>query len=284
MFPCFRLVRFSRRTVKRHAHTVKPVLAGKTAVITGSTSGIGLGFAQFFAKNGANVVLNGFGTDDEIAKLKQQLSTYGHGVKYIGADMQVPKQISDMVIEAEKQFGSVDILVNNAGIQHVSPIESFPESKWDQIISINLSAVFHGMKAVIPGMKKRGWGRIINVSSVHGLVGSVNKSAYVASKHGVVGMTKVVALELAGTGVTVNCVNPGWTLTALVQKQIDTKASEKKKISIEEATKQLLEEKQPSKQFVTLEQLAGVGLFLCTPAADQITGISIPVDGGWTSQ
>jgi len=259
------------------------LLSGKTAIITGSTSGIGLGFAQILARNGSNVVINGFGTPEEIAKLKSQLLTHGVRVHYVAADMTKPEQVTQLVREAEKHFGFVDILVNNAGVQHVSPIESFPDAKWDQIIAINLSAVFHGMKAVIPAMKKKGWGRIINVSSVHGLVGSVHKSAYVASKHGVVGLTKVAALELAGTGVTVNCINPGWTLTPLVEKQIEAKSLDKH-ITMEEAAKQLLEEKQPSKQFVTLEQLGGVGVFLCTSAADQITGISIPVDGGWTSQ
>jgi len=276
-------IRGRTRTARSSYSTAHP-LKGKTALVTGSTSGIGLGFAHALAKNGANVILNGFGTPDEIRNVIADIAG-SHKVKvhYNSADMSVPEQISKMIKEAEEKFGGVDILINNAGIQHVSPVEAFPDAKWDQIIAVNLTAVFHAIKAVIPTMKKKGWGRIINISSVHGLVASVNKSAYVTSKHGVVGLSKVTALELAGTGITVNCINPGWTLTALVQKQIDAKAVAQN-TSNEEATRQLLEEKQPSKQFVTIDQLAGLGMFLCSPAADQITGISIPVDGGWTAQ
>jgi len=210
-------------------------------------------------------------------------STHKVPVEYHPADMSRPEEIDSMITFAHSKLGGVDILINNAGIQFVSPVENFPVDKWDQIIAINLSSVFHTIRCVLPLMKQQKWGRIINISSVHGLVASIHKSAYVASKHGVVGLTKTVALETAGSGITVNCINPGWVLTGLVEKQIQTRATEKG-ITMESAKTDLLAEKQPSKQFVAISQLADTAIFLCSDSASQITGISIPVDGGWTAQ
>jgi len=259
-------------------------LSGKTALVTGSTSGIGLGMAEAVAKNGANVVLNGFGEASNIRATQLRLEKENAvRVHYHSADMSKPDQIRDMVRETVQLFGGLDILVNNAGIQFVSPVDQFPDEKWDAIISINLSSAFHTIKATVPSMKNKGWGRIINTSSVHGLVASKNKSAYVTSKHGIIGLTKCVALELAGTGITANCINPGWVLTPLVEAQIRDKA-QVEGITLEEAQKLILREKQPSEQFATVEQLGALLVFLCSPAADQITGISVPVDGGWTAQ
>mmetsp|Transcript_16725 Transcript_16725/g.23255 ORF Transcript_16725/g.23255 Transcript_16725/m.23255 type:complete len:291 (+) Transcript_16725:51-923(+) len=259
-------------------------LQGKRAIITGSTSGIGLGIAQTLASKGCNIVLNGFGNPRDIDALCSEINTkYKIKVEYHPADMKKAAEIRDMVQFTNTKLGGVDILINNAGIQFVSPVESFPDEKWDDIIAINLSAVFHATKAAIPIMKNQRWGRIVNISSVHGLVASVNKSAYVASKHAVVGFTKTIALETAGSGITANCVNPGWVRTPLVEKQIEARAKEKG-LSVEKAAEDLLSEKQPSKQFVTLEQLGETVAFLCSPHAAQITGISVPVDGGWTSQ
>jgi len=256
------------------------MLKGKTAIVTGSTSGIGLGMALALAKAGANVMLNGFG---DVAGPKAEVAALGGKVSYHGADMSKPAEIEAMVRACEAEFGSVDILVNNAGIQHVANIEDFPAERWDAIIAINLSSAFHGMRAVLPGMKARNWGRIINVASVHGLVGSAQKSAYVAAKHGVVGLTKVAALENATTGVTINAICPGWVLTPLVQKQVDARAAANK-VSNDEAKRQLLAEKQPSLQFTTPAELAELALFMCSPAADNIRGVAWSVDGGWTAQ
>lgn len=260
------------------------MLAGKVALVTGSTSGIGLGMATAMAAQGADVMLNGFGDAKLIADLQKNLTQqYGVRVLYHGADMSKPAEIEDLMRTTESKLGRVDILVNNAGIQHVAPIESFPVERWDAVIAINLSSAFHTMRCAIPGMKKRGFGRIINVASVHGLVGSVEKSAYVAAKHGIVGLTKVAALELAQTPVTCNAICPGWVLTPLVQKQVDARAANQK-VSIEEAKHRLVSEKQPSGEFVTPEQLAALAVFLCSDAATQIRGAAWNMDGGWTAQ
>lgn len=256
------------------------MLKGKTAVVTGSTSGIGLGIAKALAEQGANIVMNGFGEKDAaIAEVK----AFGVEVEYHGADMSKPAEIEDMMRTAEKRFGGVDILVNNAGIQHVANVEDFPVDRWDAIIAINLSSAFHTSRMALPGMKQRNWGRIINLASVHGLVGSAQKSAYVAAKHGIVGLTKVTALETAQTGVTCNAICPGWVLTPLVQKQVDARA-EKDQASNDEAKKRLLSEKQPSGEFVTPEQLAALAVFFCSPAASQIRGVAWNMDGGWVAQ
>jgi 3-hydroxybutyrate dehydrogenase len=259
-------------------------LKGKTAIVTGSTSGIGLGVAQALAKHGANILLNGFGDADDIATLQADLAAQ-HGVRvlYHAADMSKPVEIAQMIQYAEQHFGTVGVLVNNAGIQHVANVEDFPDEKWDAIMAINLSSNFHAIKHAMPGMKKRNWGRIINIASAHGLVASAQKTAYVTAKHGVVGLTKAVALETAQTGVTCNAICPGWVLTPLVQKQIDARA-EREKISIEEAKKGLLGEKQPSLEFVTPEQLGELAVFLCSDAANQVRGVAWNVDGGWVEQ
>ncbi|MGM9488332.1 3-hydroxybutyrate dehydrogenase [Ideonella sp. YS5] len=259
------------------------MLNAKTALVTGSTSGIGLGIAQALAAQGANVMLNGFG-DVEAAKAEvAKAATGGAKVGYHGADMSKPAEIEAMVKACEEQFGALDILVNNAGIQHVAPVEEFPVERWDAIIAINLSSAFHAIRVALPGMKARGYGRIINVASVHGLVASAQKSAYVAAKHGIIGLTKTVALETATTPITVNAICPGWVLTPLVQKQVDARAAQGG-ISNEEAKRQLLAEKQPSLQFTTPEELAGLTIFLCSPAASNLRGAAINVDGGWVAQ
>ena len=255
-------------------------LKGKTAVVTGSTSGIGLGIAIELARQGANIVLNGFG-DAEPAK--QQVAAFGVKVGYHGADMSKPAEIAALVDYAQAEFGGVDVLVNNAGIQHVAPVDEFPVERWDAIIAINLSSAFHTTRLALPGMKRRGWGRIVNIASAHGLVASANKSAYVAAKHGIVGMTKAVALETATIGVTVNAICPGWVLTPLVQKQIDALAA-RDGISIEAASRNLLAEKQPSLQFTTPQQLGELAVFLCSDAAANVRGQAWAVDGGWTAQ
>jgi 3-hydroxybutyrate dehydrogenase len=256
------------------------MLKGKTALVTGSTSGIGLGVALALARQGANVVLNGFG---DVEAAKAEVAKTGVRVGYHGADMSQPAQIADLMAYAAQDFGGVDILVNNAGIQHVAPVEDFPPEKWDAIIAINLSSAFHTTRLAMPGMKQRNWGRIINIASTHGLVASAQKSAYVASKHGIVGFTKAVALETATTGVTVNAICPGWVLTPLVQKQIDARAAQGG-ISIEQAQRELLGEKQPSLQFTTPEQLGELAVFLCSSAADNVRGVAWNMDGGWTAQ
>ncbi|HET8869614.1 MAG TPA: 3-hydroxybutyrate dehydrogenase [Aquabacterium sp.] len=260
------------------------MLNGKTALVTGSTSGIGLGIAEKLAAQGANVILNGFG-DVDAPKASVLAAGKAHGVKvgYHGADMSKPAEIAAMMAYAQSEFGGVDILVNNAGIQFVAPVEDFPAEKWDSIIAINLSSAFHTMRLAVPGMRAKNWGRIINLASAHGLVASAGKSAYVAAKHGLVGLTKAVALETATTGVTVNAICPGWVLTPLVQKQIDARA-EKEGISVDVAQKELLGEKQPSLQFVTPAQLGDLAVFLCSPGGDNVRGAAWNVDGGWLAQ
>ena len=260
------------------------MLKGKNAIVTGSTSGIGLGIARTLGAAGANLMLNGFGDAAQIEALRAGLAKeFGIEVAYNGADMSRPEQIRGMVEAAVAQLGAVDILVNNAGIQHTSPVESFPPERWDAVIAINLSSVFHAIQAALPGMRKRNWGRIVNIASTHGLVASVDKSAYVAAKHGVVGLTKTVALETATTGITCNAICPGWVLTPLVQQQVDARAK-RDGLSIDQAKAALLGEKQPSGEFATPEQIGAVCAFLCSDAAMQIRGIAVPVDGGWLAQ
>jgi 3-hydroxybutyrate dehydrogenase len=259
-------------------------LEGKVAVVTGSTSGIGLGIAEALEREGADVLLNGFGDAAEIERLRAGMADrYGVKVRYSAADMSRPDAIRGMIEQAARELGKVDILVNNAGIQHTAPVHEFPVEKWDAIIAINLTAAFHAIRAALPGMLERNWGRVINVASAHGLVASAQKSAYVAAKHGIVGLTKVVALETATTGVTCNAICPGWVLTPLVQKQIDDRAT-KEGIPVERAKLELLAEKQPSHEFVTPEQLGGLAVFLCSPAADQLRGQALAMDGAWTAQ
>lgn len=258
-------------------------LTGKTAVLTGSTSGIGLGLARGFAQAGANVVLNGLGDSDEIEKIRAELDAKSDGaVVFNGADMTKPDEVEALVSDAIDRFGAVDILVNNAGIQHVSPVEEFPRDKWDMIIDINMNSAFHTARAAVPGMKARGWGRIINIASAHGLVASPFKSAYVTSKHGVVGMTKTIALEVAESGITCNAICPGYVLTPLVEAQIPDTAKARG-MTEEQVKRDVLLDAQWTKKFVTVEQLAGVALFLCSDSADNITGVALPVDGGWTA-
>ena len=256
------------------------MLKGKTALVTGSTSGIGLGIAKALARQGANIVLNGFG---DVEGPKAEVAALGVQLGYHGADMSRPAEIEAMLAYAAKQFGRVDILVNNAGIQHVARIEDFPVERWDAIIAINLSSAFHATRLALPAMKAANWGRIINVASIHGLVASAEKSAYVAAKHGVVGLTKVTALENATTGVTCNAICPGWVLTPLVQKQVDAKALALA-VSNEEATKLLLKEKEPSMQFTTPEELGELAVFFCSPAGNNVRGVAWNMDGGWTAQ
>ncbi|WP_119302837.1 3-hydroxybutyrate dehydrogenase [Dongia deserti] len=260
------------------------MLKGKVAIVSGSTSGIGLGIAKVLASHGADIVLNGIGDAGEIETIRSGIERE-HGVHalYDGADMSKGEAVRGLISATIEKLGRVDILVNNAGIQFTAPVEEFPAEKWDAILAINLSAAFHGIAAALPQMKKRGWGRIINIASAHGLVGSVHKVAYVAAKHGMVGLTKVVGLETAGTGITANAVCPGWVLTPLVEKQIADIAA-REKISRQKAEMSLLGDKQPSRSFVTPEQLGGTVAFLCSPAADQITGTAISVDGAWTAQ
>ena len=259
-------------------------LSNKVALVTGSTSGIGLGIARTLAASGADVLLNGFADPALIEKLLADLkSQYRVRAAYSPADMSKPAEIAGMVAQAARELGGVDILVNNAGIQHVAPVEEFPVEKWDAVIAINLSAAFHTIRAALPHMKTKNWGRIINVASTHGLVASAQKAAYVASKHGILGLTKVVALETATSAITCNAICPGWVLTPLVQKQIDDRAA-REKTSVEKARVELLREKQPSLEFATPEQIGAAALFLCSPAAAQIRGIALPVDGGWTAQ
>ncbi|MFZ6774526.1 3-hydroxybutyrate dehydrogenase [Undibacterium sp. SXout7W] len=260
------------------------MLQGKTALVTGSTSGIGLGIAHSLAKQGATIIFNGFGNADDIRHIQQQTETdYGVKTGYHNADMSKSKEIADLMAYAQQEFGGVDILVNNAGIQHVANIEDFPEEKWDAIIAINLTSCFHTTRLALPHMKANNWGRIINIASVHGLVASAQKSAYVAAKHGLIGLTKTTALETAQSGVTCNAICPGWVLTPLVQTQVDARA-EKDHISNDEAKKALLAEKQPSGEFVTPDQLGDLAVFFCSDAGSQVRGVAWNMDGGWVAQ
>jgi 3-hydroxybutyrate dehydrogenase len=259
-------------------------LSGRVAVVTGSTSGIGLGIAQALAAEGAAIVLNGFGPKEEIERNRDRIAAeHGVKVRYDDADMSKPAEIAEMIAAAESELGSADIVVNNAGIQHVAPIEAFPAEKWDAILAINLSSAFHAIRAAAPGMKARGWGRIVNVASAHGLVGSPFKSAYVAAKHGIIGLTKVAALEYAEAGITVNAVCPGYVWTPLVEKQIDDQARSHG-IPREQVVRDVLLKKQPNKRFASVEEIGAVVSFLCSKGATSITGASITVDGGWTAE
>ncbi|MFM2055773.1 MAG: hypothetical protein RLY71_158 [Pseudomonadota bacterium] len=256
------------------------MLKGKTALVTGSTSGIGLGVALCLARQGADIILNGFG---DAEGPKAEVAALGVKVGYHSADMSKPAEIEAMMAYAAAEFGGVDILVNNAGIQFVAPVEDFPVERWDAIIAINLSSTFHTTRLAIPQMRTRNWGRIINIASVHGLVASTQKSAYVAAKHGVIGLTKVTALENATSGITCNAICPGWVLTPLVQKQVDARAA-KDGVDTEEAIRRMLGEKQPSLQFTTPEELGELAVFLCSPAGNNVRGVAWNVDGGWTAQ
>ncbi len=260
------------------------MLKDKVAVVTGSTSGIGLGVAHALAGAGADVMLNGFGDAAEIEAIRREVATR-HGVRaaFSGADLATAAGVRELIDAGNRELGRVDILVNNAGIQHTDAVQDFPDEKWDAIIAINQSAVFHGIKAALPQMYERNWGRIVNVASVHGLVASAHKAAYVAAKHAVVGLTKVVALESARTGVTCNAICPGWVLTPLVEAQIKARAEEKN-TGFEEEARELVAEKQPSQRFVTTEQLGNLAVFLCSPGADEIRGQAFAMDGGWTAQ
>jgi 3-hydroxybutyrate dehydrogenase len=275
-------------TVTSEMRGTKPMrvadLLGKSAIVTGSTSGIGLGIARAFAACGMNVLLNGFGDRSEIDRSLGQLrEEFRVDADYSAADMSKPDDISRMVDQAQTRFGTVDVLVNNAGIQHVEAVETFPVAKWDAILSIDLSAAFHATRAVVPGMKARGFGRIINVASAHALVASPFKSAYVAAKHGIAGFTKTVALETAEHGITVNAICPGYVLTPLVEKQIPETAKARG-LTEEQIVRDVLLHAQPTRQFVTTEEIGALAVFLCTRAARSITGAAIPIEGGWTAQ
>jgi len=260
------------------------VLRNSTAVITGSTSGIGLGLAEAFAAAGCRLVINGIATPAEANMLTARLrQEHAVDVVFHPADLADPDQCELLIRAAEAQFGTIDILVNNAGIQHVAPTESFPVDQWNSILAINLSAAFHTIRAALPGMQRNRQGRILNIASVHGLVASIHKAAYVTAKHGLIGLTKVVALENATNGVTCNAICPGWVLTPLVQKQIDDRAK-RDHVSPEEASREMLREKQPSCRFTSVEDIAAFAVFLCSGAATNITGASFPMDGGWTAQ
>jgi 3-hydroxybutyrate dehydrogenase len=260
------------------------MLKDKVAVVTGSTSGIGLGIARALASAGADVMLNGFGDAAEIEEIRHRMAT-AHDVRvaYSGADLATAAGVRELIEATNAELGGIDVLVNNAGIQHTDAVQDFPDDKWDKIIAINQSAVFHGIKAAIPQMYERNWGRIINIASAHGLVASPKKAAYVAAKHAIVGLTKVVALESAATGVTCNAICPGWVLTPLVEDQIKARAEEKG-TGFEEEASAMLAEKQPSRRFVTPEQLGDLAVFLCSPGGDEIRGQAFAMDGGWTAQ
>ena len=260
------------------------MLRDRTAVITGSTSGIGLGLAEAFAAAGCRVVINGIATPQAAEELTHRLEReYKVEIYYHPADLEDSEQCVSLIRDAKRHFGEVDILINNAGIQFVAPVEQFPTDRWDAIIAINLSAAFHTIRAVLPAMQRRNRGRIINIASVHGLVASVNKAAYVAAKHGIIGLTRVVALENASRAITCNAICPGFVLTPLIQKQIDDRAAQAY-LSHDEAIQQLLHEKEPSGRFTAVEDIAALALFLCSAAAGNITGASLPIDGGWTAR
>ncbi|HDR9875241.1 TPA: 3-hydroxybutyrate dehydrogenase [Burkholderia cenocepacia] len=260
------------------------MIQGKVAIVTGSTSGIGLAVARRLAGAGAGIVLNGFGDVEEIQALRQSLAAeFGVPVRYINADVSKPAQVSAMVEKAEHELGSVDILVNNAGVQHVAAVDEFPLAKWEQILAVNLSSNFYTIRAALPGMKERGWGRIVNISSVHGLIASPFKSAYVASKHGVIGLTKTVALEVAETQITCNAICPAFVKTPLVEGQILDQAKAHN-MTEERVVREVILASQPTKRFVETQSIAEIALFLCSPAAQSITGSALTVDGGWTAR
>ncbi len=260
------------------------LLKNKIALVTGSTSGIGLGIAQSLAKAGCHLIINGITDPSTVQKIQNDLETeFNIKTFFHGADMSAPNEINNLFVEAKKHLGEIDILINNAGIQHVAEVENFPIEKWNSILAINLSSAFHTTQNALPHMKNQSWGRIINIASVHGLVASANKSAYVAAKHGLIGLTKTIALEAAKTGVTCNAICPGWVLTPLVQKQIDDQALRLNLTDIESRNK-ILSEKQPSLDFVTPEQIGETVVFLCGPAASQIRGVALNMDGGWLAQ
>lgn len=261
------------------------MLQGKVALVTGSTSGIGLAIAKALAASGSDVVINGIVDSSQTAtRLRREVKGRRKSkVLFHGADMSKPDQIADMMAMAERELGSIDILINNAGIQHTDPIEQFPVEKWDAIIAINLSSAFHTIRAALPLMKSKSWGRVINIASVHGMVASTNKVAYVAAKHAIIGVTRTIALETAESGITVNAICPGWVRTPLVERQIEALA-EREQVSQEVAAVRLLEEKQPTKRFTEVDHIARAVLFLCSDAASNITGIALPVDGGWTAR
>jgi 3-hydroxybutyrate dehydrogenase len=275
--------RFTTISLDRLTEGQNMALKGKVALVTGSTSGIGLGIARALAAEGADIMLNGFGDAGEIEKLRADLAReFSVRVEYDGADLSKPSQVAAIVKKTQDDLGNLDILVNNAGIQFVSPVEEFPEAKWEAIIAINLSAVFYGMKAAIPGMKAKRWGRIINIASAHGLVASPYKVAYVAAKHGVVGATKVAAIELANEGATVNAICPGWVLTPLVQHQLEDRAREAG-TDVPTEKKKMLQETQPMLNFSTPEEIGALTVFLCSDGAATITGVPLPIDGGWVA-
>ncbi len=255
-------------------------LKKRTAIVTGSTSGIGLAIAHELAKEGVNIMLNGFG---DVEPIKKEIAAHGVEVDFHGADLTKPAEIEDLIRATEKRFGAIDILVNNAGIQHVATVENFPVDRWDAVIALNLSSAFHTTRLALPGMQKRNWGRIINIASVHGVVASAGKAAYVAAKHGIVGLTKVTALENATTNITCNAICPGWVHTPLVQKQIDDRAAKSGR-SVAEEQHSLLTEKQPSGKFVTPAQIGHMVIFLCSDAAQEMRGSSWVIDGGWSAQ